>query len=301
MPLALALVAGAFAGLNPCGFPMLPAFLALYVGSEERRTRNVFAAAAQGLLVGVAVTAGFLSVFALVGIPISYGLTRIMRGVPWAGLVVGTALMFTGTFIFFGRHLSLPIPMGGPMDTSRRFKAMYVFGGAYAACSLGCTLPIFLALVGAQLATKTPTEAMMVFGAYGMGSATVLVALAVGAALLRHWIARTLQRILPYVQRVSGALLTISGAYLSYYWGRVLWASPTALSRDPLIGVVSRFTSFVQTVSGTAGGRSLLLVAGLIVGAAMSASVWHWTGRARKRHDAFTTTSQSHETSGSRL
>jgi len=35
MPLALALVAGALASVNPCGFPLLPAFLSFYVGADE--------------------------------------------------------------------------------------------------------------------------------------------------------------------------------------------------------------------------------------------------------------------------
>nr|MBA2599469.1 hypothetical protein [Actinomycetota bacterium] len=77
MPLALALVAGALASVNPCGFPLLPAFLSFYVGAEEESFARAPARAAQGLLVGLFVSAGFLSVFALVGIPIAYGVTRL--------------------------------------------------------------------------------------------------------------------------------------------------------------------------------------------------------------------------------
>jgi hypothetical protein len=39
----------------------------------------------QGLLVGALVTVGFLRFFALVGLPVSYGVGAIARAVPWAG------------------------------------------------------------------------------------------------------------------------------------------------------------------------------------------------------------------------
>ena len=37
MPIALALVAGGLATVNPCGFALLPALLSFYVGAEEER------------------------------------------------------------------------------------------------------------------------------------------------------------------------------------------------------------------------------------------------------------------------
>jgi cytochrome c-type biogenesis protein len=69
VPLALALVAGALASVNPCGFPLLPAFLSFYVGAEEEDLPRAPARVGQGLLVGLLVSTGFLAVFALVGVP----------------------------------------------------------------------------------------------------------------------------------------------------------------------------------------------------------------------------------------
>jgi hypothetical protein len=36
MPIAIALVAGGLAAVNPCGFPLLPAFLSYYIGADEQ-------------------------------------------------------------------------------------------------------------------------------------------------------------------------------------------------------------------------------------------------------------------------
>jgi cytochrome c-type biogenesis protein len=62
---------------------------------------------------------------------------------------------------------------------------MVWFGAAYAVCSLGCTLPIFVALVGPSLATASVMKGAIVFGAYAFRMATILVALSLGAALAR--------------------------------------------------------------------------------------------------------------------
>ena len=37
VPISIALVAGGLAVINPCGFPLLPAFLSFYLGADEWR------------------------------------------------------------------------------------------------------------------------------------------------------------------------------------------------------------------------------------------------------------------------
>ena len=92
VPISIALVAGGLSVINPCGFPLLPAFLSFYLGADERRLPPAPTRALQGLVVGALVTVGFLGFFALVGLPVSYGVGAIARAVPWAGLVTGAAL-----------------------------------------------------------------------------------------------------------------------------------------------------------------------------------------------------------------
>ena len=87
-PISIALVAGGLATLNPCGFPLLPAFLSFYAGAEEARLPRAPSRIVQGLFVGLLVTVGFLAVFALIGLPVSYGAGVVSRAVPWVGLAV---------------------------------------------------------------------------------------------------------------------------------------------------------------------------------------------------------------------
>ncbi len=153
------------------------------------------------------------------------------------------------------------------------------FGAAYAVCSLGCTLPIFVALVGASLATASVIEGTIVFGAYAFGMATMLMALSLGAALARDGLARRLKRLLPHMQRVASGLLLVAGAYLTYYWARVIWAPPRALGSDPLVGLMTRFATLVQRAAGSSGGRVTLLIAGGVVAAGIAVAMWQWSGR----------------------
>ena len=85
VPISIALVAGGLAVINPCGFPLLPAFLSYYLGADERRRPAAPTGVLQGQLVGGLVTVGFLGFFALVGLPVSYGVAAIARAVPGLG------------------------------------------------------------------------------------------------------------------------------------------------------------------------------------------------------------------------
>jgi cytochrome c-type biogenesis protein len=278
MPIALALVAGALASVNPCGFPLLPAFLSFYVGADEDDLPRAPTGAAQGLLVGLLVASGFLGVFAVIGVPVAYGATRLTTAIPWAGLLVGAIMVTAGIAGVLGAHWYLSPRKAVTVQRRRRPLTMMWFGAAYAICSLGCTLPIFIALVGASLATASVLEGVIVFGAYGLGTATMVTALAVGVALARDGLARALKRLLPYMHRIASGLVVAAGAYLSYYWARVLWASPSSLSEDPLVGVVTRFATLVQRGAGSGGGRAVMLAAGVVVAAAIALAVWQWTG-----------------------
>lgn len=281
MPLALALVAGALASVNPCGFPLLPAFLSFYVGAEEDALPRAPARVAQGLLVGLLVAAGFLGVFALVGVPIAYGMTQFTSAIPLAGFGIGI-LMVAGSLLgLVGRTVYLNPRRPLRVERRRRPATIMWFGAAYAICSLGCALPIFVALVGASLATASVIEGSIVFGAYALGMATMLMALSLATALARDGLARRLKRLLPYMQRVASGLLFIAGAYLTYYWARVIWSPPKSLGRDPLIGVMTRFATLVQRAAGSSGGRLGVLIAGGVVAVGIGVAMWQWSGQER--------------------
>lgn len=267
VPFTLALVAGALATLNPCGFPLLPAFLSFYVGAQEERLPRA-AGVLQGLVVGLVVTAGFLAVFVVVGLPVAYGAGAVSDALPWVGVALGGLLVALGVAALSGRPPRVPLRWGMRARPTRGAGPMLLFGIGYGVASLGCTLPVFLAVVGAA---ASGASTALVFAVYGAGMALVLTALSVGAALLRDGLARGLRRLLPYMSRIAGALLVAAGGYLAYYWYRVGFGSATTLSEDPIVTFVARFTSRVQTAAE--GGAALVVVAAAVIVALALAAI----------------------------
>ena len=269
--LAVALVAGGLSVLNPCGFPLLPAFLAYYVGAGDEALPPAPNRIAQGLVVGLTVTVGFLGVFAALALPVVFGVRLVARAVPWAGIAIGVVLTVTGLAAVLGRRVSLPISRPLAAGRGRGLANMVLFGAGYGLASVGCTLPLFLALVGAGVGAGA-AGSVTAFAAYGAGIALVLTALSVSAALVQQGLSSRLRQVAGHLPRVAGVLLCVSGAYLTYYWARLLFGPRATLSSDPLVGPVTRFTARVQVLASESSGTALA-VAVLVVALALAVAL----------------------------
>ena len=267
--LSLAAITGALSVLNPCGFPLLPAFLSFYVGTDDSRLPSAPSRVAQGLQIGLLVTAGFLGVFTLIGLPITLGANAVARVIPWVGLGVGAALILVGAAALAGK--SIRLAHGPDIQRDGRSRTTVVaFGASYGLASLKCTLPLFLTLIAASLTSDGTGSSLTVFVAFGVGMAVVMMALAVTAAFARHGLTRLLRRALPWLSRASGVMLVIAGSYLSYYWWRIKYGPTSTLSSDPIVGTAIRFTAEVQRWAQQRGGL-ILTVAVIVVAAAIIA------------------------------
>jgi cytochrome c biogenesis protein CcdA len=277
--LALAFTAGLLATVNPCGFAMLPAFLAFYLGaSDPGQPRGVGAPAADrgrvghGLAVGLAVSSGFAGVFVAAALLAAAGLTVLVRVVPWAALGIGLALVGLGGWLLAGRHLGLTVPSRLHPQAGRSYRRVVAFGGAYALASLSCTLGVLLALVGQALATADPLRLAGVFAGYAAGAASVLVGVSVSVALVGR-----VRRLLPLAGRLGGGLLVVSGAYLIAFW------APT-LARA---GSPTRPAALVEVGTALSARLAGLLLAGqglvAVLGGVLAASGLALTIRSRRR------------------
>lgn len=255
LSLSLAFLAGNLATVNPCGFALLPAFLSFYLGAEEQRLPSAPSRLAQGLMVGLTVTVAFLAVFSLVGVPVALGVAFLGGVLPWATILVGASLVVLGVAQLLGRQLLTP-SLGGRLTVGRerRLPTFFLFGIAYAVSSLGCTLPIFLSVVGTSLVAHGPLGALAVFFAYGAGMGTLLMGLAVSAALLRTGLARALRKVASRFGRITGVFLVLVGAYLILYWTTVLRA-PSGLVENPILRFGVEFSSTAQSWLGSGSGR----------------------------------------------
>ncbi len=219
-PLLFALAAGMAATVNPCGFVMLPAFVSYQLGERDAGYDDLALAPRlwRAVALGVTVTVGFVVVFAGVGLILASGGRVILRAVPLMGLVVGLALVVLGFAFLIGRGPFVQLPALGQGAWTRDVRARFVFGVGYALASLGCTLPIFLAVLASSLTAEGAISAAGAFIAYAAGMGLVLTAVAIGAVLVRGALARALRRAGRYLERTSAVLLMGAGGYLVVYY-----------------------------------------------------------------------------------
>ncbi|MBP7972583.1 MAG: hypothetical protein KAZ48_07265, partial [Candidatus Nanopelagicales bacterium] len=155
--LGASLTAGMLAAFNPCGFALLPGYLALFLGDEQsgQRAHPV----RRSLAVAGAMTAGFVAVFSAVGLIANIAEWRITAYTPYVTLLVGPALVLLGAWLLTGRQVTVALPkMRGTVGGSP--AGMFVYGMIYATVSLSCTLPIFLIALTASLRSTNPLSAM---------------------------------------------------------------------------------------------------------------------------------------------
>jgi len=225
LPVGYAFGAGMVSSVNPCGFAMLPAYLSLYLGADEQefyqesRLRRV----GKAIWVTLSVSAGFILLFGVIGGIISAGGTLLISSMPWIGLIIGVMLTILGIRAFLGHSLSIKwlsgiaARIGDPRNVNLR--GFFLFGVAFGAASLSCTLPIFLLVVGGAVSAGDFASGMFQFLSYAMGMGVVLLFLTLGIALFKEGlILRNIRQVNSYVQPVSALLLVGAGSYIVYYW-----------------------------------------------------------------------------------
>ncbi|HEU0022523.1 MAG TPA: cytochrome c biogenesis protein CcdA [Dehalococcoidia bacterium] len=219
-----AFTAGLASAVNPCGFAMLPAYLGLYLGTSEAGPGPVGPARLLGraLLIGGAVTAGFIVLFGVVGTAIGLGASFIAQVLPWVGLAVGILLAVAGAWIIGGGKLYTGLAaraashIGEPNQIG--IKGYFLFGISYGTASLSCTLPIFLAVLGVNIAGVSLLNSTGQFLLYALGMGLVIVVLTLGMAFFKGAMVTALRKALPYIQPIGAALMVIAGVYIIFYW-----------------------------------------------------------------------------------
>ncbi len=222
LPFGLAFGAGVVASVNPCGFLLLPSYISYHLGTEEAGYYQAPAVVrlAKALLLGLVATAGFVVVFAGAGTALAAGGQWLAGAFPLLGLGAGIAMAAAGVYLLV-THRTLTFAAATRVSVSprRNLSNVFLFGMAYAVGSLGCTLPVFLVVVGTASGSRTLLQAAGQFVGYSLGMGLVLVAVTAGAALARGAVARTLRGLVPHVHRLSAFFMIGAGLYLLYYWG----------------------------------------------------------------------------------
>lgn len=270
--LAYAFGVGMVATFNPCGFAMLPAYLSYFLGLEGEQPEGSSTADAsilRALAVGASMTAGFLVVFGVLGILLEPALTTINRRLPWVTMVLGVVLVALGIAMLAGRTISVRLPRFGRGPESRELSSVFLFGISYALVSLSCTLSLFTAAISTTVQDANVIVGIAAFIAYGLGMGLVLMVITLAIALARQSLVKNLRRVLPHINRVSGALLVLAGLYVIYYgWYELRVFSGTTSGGGVAQWAFDINSSISRWIDGV-GPTRLGLILGLVIALAV--------------------------------
>ncbi len=245
VPLSLAFGAGVLSTLNPCGFALLPAYISYTVEQQVQAAPDHrpggWGHLLRGGLLGLPLAAGFLLIFLLAGGVLALGGRLLVQLFPWLAILVGIGLVLLGGWSLLTRR-TLEIPRLGVVVTKvgasssgrpkaqstaspvHAWRAAWVFGLGYGLSSLGCTLPVFLLVVGTTITSSGVGGAALVLASYAAGMALVLLAVALAATQVGDLLSSTVLTRLGWVQPLAALLLILAGGYIVFYQVRAgLW------------------------------------------------------------------------------
>lgn len=279
--IGLAFAAGMVAAFNPCGFAMLPAYLTLVI---QRDGDGQVAAVGRAVAATAAMAAGFLVVFGSFGLLTVSVASTIQRYLPYATVGIGITLVVLGMWLLSGREVAgWGLGKSGRWAPTAGLGSMFGYGVGYALASLSCTVGPFLAVTGSSLRSGSLPGAMAVYAAYAGGIALVVGVLAVAVALASATAVDRMRRVLPYVNRLSGAILVPVGLYVAYYgWYELRLFSGAGATQDAVVAAAGRVQGRLAGWVYQLGSVPWLVALGALIAVVAAARMW------RRRHRSVT-------------
>ena len=237
--MSLSFLRGFVAAVNPCGFVLLPTYLMFFLGSDVSAAVGDLGSRRAGvrraLVVSAALTAGFMTVFVVVGLVTYYFTSWIQRNAKYATIAIAVGLVALGISMLRGYRLPIAAPSLDRGGRSRGVGSMFVYGIAYAVASLGCTIGLFLpSLFSARDDGLIAATAQV--AAYGAGMGLLVTALTVSLAVARTGLLGVLRASMQRVEQVAAGFVILSGLYLAYYF----WVVDIGGGSDPIVEAVDR-------------------------------------------------------------
>ncbi|MCH7788143.1 MAG: cytochrome c biogenesis protein CcdA [Acidobacteria bacterium] len=264
---------GLVAAFNPCGFAMLPTYLAYFI-SDDTADGDGVNSTLRGLTVGLIITASFVLVFGLIGIVTRNIITTgaIEQRLPWVTLGTGILLLPLGVAMLAGYEPRLNLPRLDKGGRSRNLGSVFVFGISFAIVSFGCTAPLFLSAITTSFTDQGFVEGVGQFLAYALGMGSVVLFLTLSISMARDSVARKMRSVLPYINRISGGMLMFAGVYLlAYGWYEIqVFRDPVGVTINPAQARLDEFqahlSAWVTDVSATHIGLVLVLtIVGMVL------------------------------------
>lgn len=281
---ALAITTGMIATVNPCGFALLPAYLSAFIGLRDGENEGggdrkaKLGDVGKALAVSGVLTAGFVTVFGLLGVVFGEALAQAQEQAPWFTIVLGIGIVALGVWLVTGHSLSLAIPKLQRGGADGTLVSMYLFGVSYATASLGCAIGPFLTVTSSAGNSRSFGERLLMFVLYGVGMGVVIAVLTVAVAFAKQGIVARFKALIPRMNLIAGALMIVAGAYVAYYgWYEIRVVQRGGDPDDPIIDRALAIQSWFESLMPDTGNYWVYLIGAVLL---IAAAVL-WSRRSR--------------------
>ena len=222
IPLSFSFGAGALTAVNPCGFAMLPIYLSMYLKKSEGKEINFITKFNNSILIITTIGMGFLVLFLTFGFLIGLGGELLALLIPTISIFLGIIVLYMGSSQLIGEQSYIPFfqqlasKIGNPNNTD--LKSFFIFGISYGIASIGCSLPLFIALITNSIKSQDLVSSIFHFLSYALGMIFIVGLVTAFISIFSKLRIPFLNQISRKSSTISGIILCIVGIYLLIYW-----------------------------------------------------------------------------------
>jgi cytochrome c-type biogenesis protein len=211
-----AFLAGIASFFAPCAFALLPGYASYYLGLDIGKGKTP-------AYIGFVTATGILAFYLFLGILVYVLGSAISPYLRYFKPAVGFILVLLGIMLytrsFYIAPLSSAVSKVYSEHSAGGALAFFLFGVAYAATALGCTLPIFLVLVIYPLFTGELLLGFLAFVSYSLAKAVLMIAVTYLVAYSKDTLIKRLAMSTGKIKKFSGLAIVLIGIYLIYSGG----------------------------------------------------------------------------------
>ena len=207
---------GVVAFFAPCAVALLPGYIISFISREASGKPSQSEKLYRGLKLALLSILGILVIYSIAGILIVVASQMLKAYMKWITIGMGSLIIILGVLLISGKSIAFTVDINQKSGRSEIGEAFF-FGVAYAIGALGCLFPLFLVVATQALAAPTVWLGSSYIFAYFFGISLMMITAILLSSFARDFFMKYLRKLLPQMERITGALLVLAGIYVIYY------------------------------------------------------------------------------------
>ena len=207
---------GVVAFFAPCAVALLPGYIISFISREASGKPSQSEKQYRGLKLALLSILGILVIYSIAGVLIVVASQMLKAYMKWITIGMGSLIIILGVLLISGKSIAFTVDINQKSDRSEIGEAFF-FGVAYAIGALGCLFPLFLVVATQALAAPTVWLGSSYIFAYFFGISLMMITAILLSSFARDFFMKYLRKLLPQMERITGALLVLAGIYVIYY------------------------------------------------------------------------------------